>query len=200
VKRASGLLMLMLIGFAPVGVSAQTTTSDADRSRGWIAIGGALTTLHGDCQDCEPDSGYLHTGTLFVNVGRSVNSRMNIGTEVFWVPATSAAGDHMKATFVMAAAQFTPWESYGFFLKTGMGMAFVRNWVYDASGENPPFTAKALGLTYGAGWAFRRSQRLGLEISGTQHVAALGDFQTSAALVENVVSNFWSLGVAIVIR
>lgn len=202
-RCARGLLALALTCFTPVEGRAQAAnTSEAEQSGTWIVLGGAATTLRGDCQDCEVDSGYLHAGALLANIGWRVNSRVDAGAELFWVPATSAAGDDIRATFVMAAAQFRPWTSHGFFLRTGMGMAFVRNWVYDASGsgERPPFTTKALGLAYGAGWAFRRTERVGFDIFGTQHVAALGDFQTSTGTVENVVGNFWSLGVAFVIR
>jgi len=93
-----------------------------------------------------------------------------------------------------------PWASRGFFLKVGMGMTLVRNWVYDGSGVQPPVRSKALGLGYGAGWVFRPHARAGLQVLGTQHVAALGDFQTATGPVENVVGNFWSVGAAVVIR
>jgi hypothetical protein len=79
-------------------------------------------------------------------------------------------------------------------------MAFVRNWVYDASGTSPPFTSKALGMTYGAGWAFRHTERLGLQIFAVQHVAALGDVATGEVNVENVMGNFYSIGASVVIR
>ncbi len=82
-----------------------------------------------------------------------------------------------------------------------MGMAFVRNFVYDGTGTQPPITSKALGLGYAAGWAFRRSDRVGLQMFGAQHVAALGDFQTGGgAIATDVIANFWSVGAAIVIR
>jgi hypothetical protein len=100
----------------------------------------------------------------------------------------------------MGAIQFRPWESRGFSLKAGMGMAFVRNWVYDVSRTSPPFTSKALGLTYGAGWTFRHTRRVSVQIFGAQHVATLGDLETSTQKVENVIGNFWSLGAALVVR
>ena len=76
-------------------------------------------------------------------------------------------------------------------------MAFVRNWV-DAIGP-APINQKALSVVIGAGWAFRWSERIGLQTFGAQHVAALGDLQ-GAQEVEDVVGNFWSIGAAIVIR
>ena len=191
--------LLACVLLASVRAHAQTETS-ADRSKLWIVAGGAATTLRGDCQDCEQSGPYLHTGSVFADVGRRINNQMDAGVEVLWVPATSPSGGRIRSTLLAATAQFRPWESQGFFVKAGMGMTFVRNWVFDGSGERPPVTSKALGLTYSAGWAFRRRARAGLQIAGTQHVAALGDLQTSGGPVENVVGNFWSIGAAIVIR
>ena len=125
---------------------------------------------------------------------------MDAGVEVSWVPATSVAGDDIRSTFLLAAAQFRPWQTNGFFLKAGMGMVFIRNFVYDGTGTLPPITSKALGLTYGAGWTLGHTQRVGLQIFGAQHVAALGDFQTGGITIENVMANYWSVGAAIVIR
>ena len=200
-------LLAALICLLPVAAGAQTpsaatpsSATPADRSRMWIVAGGAATTLRGDCQDCPEPGAYIHAGSVLVGAGRRVTTRMDAGVEVLWVPATAASGSRVRSTFVVAAAQFRPWESQGFFLKAGMGMTFVRNWIYDGSGELPPVTSKALGLTYSAGWQFRRHDRASLQIIGSQHVAALGDFQTNSSTIENVVGNFWSIGAALVIR
>ena len=202
------VLTIALAGFTAAGAGAQTPSTAAgaaeataaDRSKLWLVAGAAATTLRGDCQDCEQPGAFLHTASLLAGAGRRVNDRMDAGVEVMWVPAESASGSRIRSTFILAAAQFRPLKSRGFFLKAGMGMAFVRNWVFDGSGVQPPVTSKALGLSYGAGWVFRRHARAGLQIAGTQHVAALGDFQTTTGPVENVVGNFWSVGAAIVIR
>jgi hypothetical protein len=211
IRRAGrmALLIAVLTGLTAAGASAQSPATaeatPADKSKLWLVAGTAATTLRGDCQECEQPGAFLHTGSLFVAVGRRMNERMDAGVEAVWVPAETATGNQIRATFVLAAAQFRPWQSRGFILKTGMGMTFVRNWVYDGTGVQPPVTSKALGLTYSAGWVFRRHARVGLQVLGTQHVAALGDFQTGAgtdgpATIENVVGNFWSIGAAIVIR
>ena len=55
-------------------------------------------------------------------------------------------------------------------------------------------------LTYGAGWTFHHTARLGTQMFAAQHVAALGDFQTGGITAENVIANFWSVSAAIVIR
>ena len=205
------LLFLALACLRPVVARAQTTAPGAPAAAGtsageskiWIVVGGTSTTLRGDCQeDCvaHGTSDYLHSGSVLAIVGYRVNRQMDTGLEVSWVPATSKAGDDIRSTFLLGTAQFKPWASRGLFLKAGMGMAFVRNFIYDGSGTLPPITSKALGLTYGIGWTFRHTDRLGLQIFGAQHVAALGDFQTGGTTIENVVGNYWSVGAALVIR
>jgi hypothetical protein len=169
----------------------------------WITVGGAATTLRGDCQeDCiaHGTGSYLHTGRIFGTVGFRVNPQMDAGIEVSWVPVTTAAGDDTRSTFLMAAAQFKPWASRGLFLNAGMGMAFIRNFGLEGPETVPPLTSRALGLTYGIGWTFRQTKRFGFQILGTQHLAALGDFETAGVRLENVMINYWSIGGAIVIR
>ena len=186
-----------------LATASQADSAPADQSKVWLVLGGTSTTLRGDCQeDCvaHGTGKYLHTGSIFGIVGARVNSRMDTGVEVSWVPATTAVSDNVRSTFLLAVAEFRPWQNHGFFLKGGMGMAFVRNFPFDGEGRLPPITSKALGLTYGAGWTFRHNHRVGVQVFGAQHVAALGDFQSGGVPVENVIGNFWSAGAAIVIR
>jgi hypothetical protein len=196
-QHATVVLVIAMACFAPVSAYAQA----ASASKSWFAVGGAWTTLQGACgEGCDRESTYRSTGSVLANVGYRVNSRMDTGVELFWTPQVSTADDGIRSTFVLGVAQFRPWESRGFSVKAGMGMAFMRNWIYDASGESPPFTSKALGLTYGVGWTFRRNERVGVQIFGAQHVASLGDLETSLGTVENVIANFWSVGATLVIR
>jgi len=208
-RIAAGLVVLACV--TPVLSGAQTAPPAApaaagdpvDQARTWIVVGGTSTTLRGDCQEpcvAHGTGAYLHSGSILATVGARVSRQVDAGIEVSWVPATSKAGDDIRSTFLLATGQFRPMAARGLFLKAGMGMVFVRNFVFDASGAVPPITSKALGLTYGAGWAFRRTQRLGIEMFGAQHVAALGDFQSGGVTNENVVANFWSVGAALVIR
>jgi hypothetical protein len=185
----------------PAGQAA--SAQQPDPSRLWIVAGGTATTLRGDCQeDCvaHGTGAYLHTGSVLATIGFRVNNQMDAGVEMSWVPATAQTGADIRSTFLLAAAQFRPWQSRGLFLKAGMGMAFIRNFVYDGTGTLPPITSKALGLTYGAGWTFRHTNRVGVQLFGAQHVAALGDFQTGGVTAENVIANYWSVGAALVIR
>ena len=199
--RWTFVVLLVVLSTLPAA-TARAQTSPG--SRIWIAAGGASTTLQGACgEGCDLESPYFHTGAVLGDIGYRVNPRMDAGVEIAWIPATSAAGDDIRSTFIIGVAQFRPWESKGFSVKGGMGMAFVRNWVYDFSGgggSNPPFTSKALGLTYSAGWTFRHTQRVSVQVFGAQHVATLGDLQTSTQKVENVIGNFWSVGAVLVFR
>jgi hypothetical protein len=182
---------------APAAQPATAPNQQTDGSKLWLVAGGAFATLLGDCQTCEEDTPYRHAGSVLANVGYRVNDRMDVGAEVFWMPVGTVQGQ-IRTTHLDAVAQFRPWASQGFFVKGGAGMAYVRNWV-DAIGPGS-IDSKALSVVIGAGWAFRRAGRVGLQVFGSQHVAALGDLQTAERDVEDVVGNFWSLGVAIVIR
>ncbi len=197
---------VLLSSLAPCMVAAQTapptgqtgTINEArDASNLWLAAGGAFATVRGDCQTCEEDFPYRHAGSVLANIGYRVNTRMDVGAEVFWMPVNTAQG-RILTTHLDAVAQFRPWASQGFFVKGGAGMAFVRNWV-DAIGPDA-INSKALSVVIGTGWAFRPAERLGLQLFGAQHVGAIGDLQTADDDIPDVVGNFWSFGIAIVIR
>ena len=169
----------VLIALAPAAAVAQPAPqASGPPSRVWVVAGGGWTTLRGDCQTCEEDYPFRHGGSVLVNGGYSVNTRMDVGGEVFWVPVDTDDG-RIRTTHFAAVAQFRPWVSQGFFLKGGAGMAYVKNWV-DILGAQS-VNSKALSLVIGAGWEFRATRRIGLQLFGSQHVAALGDFKTSDA-------------------
>jgi hypothetical protein len=178
---------------AGVGEAAQTAGS----SNIWFVAGGAFAAIRGDCQTCEEDSPYRSSGGVLADIGYRVNSRMDVGAEVFWTSTETASG-HIRATHLDAVAQFRPWRSKGFFVKGGAGMAFVRNWV-DVVGPDA-INSKALSVVVGAGWAFRPAERFGVQLFGAQHAGALGDLQTSESEIQDVMGNFWSLVAAVVIR
>jgi hypothetical protein len=52
----------------------------------------------------------------------------------------------------------------------------------------------------GGGWACRLAERVGLQIFGSQHVAAIGDLLSAEVNIQDVVGNFWSVGAGVVIR
>ena len=190
---------------APVPSQAQPAVQPQSTAgiRPWVVIGGGYTAVLGDCPDCTQDPNYGNAGSFVANIGVSLNSRADIGAELMWVPSKTETGETLRTTYVMAVGQFRFWKNRGFFVKGGGGMAFVRNWVVDLSGGTttaPPFTSKALSVGIGAGWEWRLRPRFGVQVFGSQHVAALGDLRANQVLIENVVGNFWTVGGAVVFR
>ena len=195
-----GLCLLALapaMAFAQAASQAPSSQTAGGDSRVWIVAGAAFATLRGDCQTCEEDFPYRHAVALLGDVGYRANPRMDVGVEVYWMPIDTSQGN-IRTTHIDAVAQFRPWASKGFFLKGGAGMAFVRNWV-DTLGSDS-FNEKALSVLIGAGWEFRPTARLGLQVFGTQHALALGDLQASEGEIPDVIGNRWSVGAAVVIR
>jgi hypothetical protein len=187
--------------FAQSPASQPPAPESPSTSRLWITFGGGSTTLKGDCSTCTGDPEYDHTGSLQANLGVRGNSRLDGGIELVWVPAETAGGEPVRTTMVLGVAQFRPWAERGLFLKAGMGIAFVKNFVYDATNDVfPPYTTNAMALTYGVGWEFRTRTRVGLQVYGTHHIVALGDITFNEGTSENVLGNYWSVGTAIVIR
>lgn len=181
-----------LIVLAPAVCAAQ-----ASESRLWLVVGGASATVHGDCQTCEEETPYRHGAGILANAGYRVNPKMDVGAEIFWVPLETASGT-IRATHMDAVAQFRPWQTHGFFMKGGAGMAFIRNWV-DTLGPGA-INSKALSIVVGGGWAFRVEKRVGFELFASQHAGALGDLKTATADVPDVMGNYWSIGGALVFR
>jgi hypothetical protein len=163
----------------------------------WIDAGGGSGTLRGHCQECGQEFPFRHGGVLTGNVGYRVSSRLDIGADLFWIQWDNDSG-RIRGTAYNAVAQFRPWESKGFFVKGGAGMAFVRNWVPSAGPD--PENSKALSVMFGAGWEVAVKGRFGVQFFGTQHIGALGDLQTASGQISDVTANFWSLGAAIVLR
>jgi hypothetical protein len=191
-----GLWMCVLVWLIAASAAAQDAPP-APPSRLWIVAGGASGTLRGHCQDCPADFPFRHGGALVGNAGYRVSPRVDVGGDVFWMQWRNESG-RIKATAINAVAQFRPWESKGFFVKGGAGMAFVRNWVHTIGPH--PDDSKALAVVFGGGWEFTATEHLGVQFFATQHVGALGDLQTANGAVPDVTGNFWSVGAAIVIR
>lgn len=193
---------VLLACLVPAVTEAQATTSNAttgtvEGSRVWVVAGAAFTAVRSDCQTCEEESPYRHAAGVLGNAGYRLSERLDVGAELFWVPVETASG-RARMTHIDAVAQFRPWRSQGFFVKGGAGMAFLRNWV-DAVGPSP-INQKALSVVIGTGWVFRPNARIGVQVVAAQHAGAVGDVKTATADLGDVLSNFWSLGAAIVIR
>jgi hypothetical protein len=188
----------VLLAAVPSVATAQLTPQASPATSNlWLVGGGGFAALRGDCQTCEDEYPYRHAGSVLANVGYRVNERMDVGGEVFWMPVDTDDGQ-IRTTHFDAIAQFRPWATRGFFLKGGAGMALVRNWVDVATPG--AINSKAFSLVIGGGWVFRPAERIGLQVFVSQHAAALGDFTTADSDVQDVIGNFWSLGVGIVFR
>jgi hypothetical protein len=193
----------LIISAVPIVASAQPSPraaaepASAESSNLWFTAGAAFAAFRADCQTCEDDFPYRHSAAVIGNGGYRVSPRLDVGAELLWLSTETASG-RARITHLDAVAQFRPWTGQGFFIKGGAGMAFLRNWV-DAVGPSA-INQKALSVVIGAGWVFRREQRVGFQIVGAQHAGALGDVKTATADVGDVMSNFWSVGAAIVLR
>jgi hypothetical protein len=169
-------------------------------SKLWIVGGGGSSTFLADCTECGEPENYRHSGGLLVNAGRSVTRKLDFGAEIFWsMTGTTTEGERARTTFGLAVTQFRPWQSQGFFVKAGLGIAFIRNsiTINEQSGE---FLTKALAVGIGAGWEWRLRGRFGAQVYGAQYAAAAGDILINAGTANNVMVNYWSAGGAIVIR
>jgi len=200
-RSSLGLLVTLVL---PSAAAAQTPVppapAPATAASNWIGtIGVVSTTVLGDCTDCEATT-YFHTGSLVLTLGRALNPRATLGAETIFVASKAAGNDRIRVTFLMASINFRPWVRRGLFIRASSGMAFVHNWIFSHDGEESAFRSKAFALNLTAGWEWRLTEHFGAQILGSQHVAALGDLQTSEKTVENVMGNFWSVGAAIVIR
>ena len=186
--------------FGQAEPDAPESQAESSTSNLWAVVGASQVNVRGDCTFCEVlgiEARTTHTWGLVGDIGVRVNPKTDVGAEVMWTPGTARGGTPFRATFLLGVVQFRPWASQGFFVKGGMGMAFTRNFLIEEEG---PINQKALSVAIGGGWAFRRDERIGFQVHGTLHAAALGDFATSEGVLENVMGNFWSVGGAIVIR
>ena len=165
----------------------------------WFGVGGAYVARRGDCTTCEQDFPVPRaTWACSIDIGRRINPQMDVAAEVYWTP-TSSSDDRANVTHFDAIAQYRLWKSHGFFLKGGAGMALVRNWV-DVTGGGDSVRSKAFSVVIGGGWAFHATERFSAQIFATQHAAALGDLQTSEGEFQDVLANFWSVGIAVNFR
>ncbi len=189
---AIGACLLLI----PATVSAQT----AEPSKLWLVGGGGYASFLVDCSECGDPEDYQHTSSLLVNVGRAITPRLDFGMELTWVGGEALTNDRARTSFLLAATQFRPWRSQGFFVKTGLGIAFIRNDV-TFPGEDPvEFLSKGFSVLVGTGWEWRLRSRFGAQVYASLHAAAAGDIVTSFGTAQNVMVNYWSVGAAIVIR
>lgn len=187
---------------APVSAPLQPTTS---HSRYWLVGGVGFGAARAGCPECNPDGVFSDGRSLLMDAGFRVNRRLDFGVEVAYSSSRFEQTDAeaIPTTFVMGVVQVRPFDTRGFFFKTGMGAGIVGSGLTGPFGPQPEgtYTTNTLALVYGAGWVFRREQRFALQVHGTHHVAALGELTINdKQSIENVVGNYWNLTVGIVFR
>jgi hypothetical protein len=165
---------------------------------GWLGVGLGYGAFRTDCNNCTRDDLYSSGGGLSVAGGIAVNHQVDVGGEIFWASTAIDAGKY-RASFLLGTVQFRPWQNHGFYLKGGLGLAFIRSSITldDQTTSSRP---KGLGVHYGAGWMFGRDRRVSFAPFGGHYVASLGDIPTPSGVAENPVSNVWFAGVTVLIR
>jgi hypothetical protein len=200
-----GLVMCALLLAAAAPTSAQDAQAPPAAQQapppahgGWLGVGLGYSAFRTDCTNCERDDLYSSGGGLSLNGGMAINRQMDVGGEIFWASTAFDAGTY-RAAFLLGTAQYRPWPARGFYLKGGLGLAFIRAriGVGDETVESKP---KGLGVHYGAGWVFGRDRRVSFAPFGGHYVASLGDTPTPGGVAENPVSNVWFAGVTVFFR
>jgi hypothetical protein len=169
----------------------------------WIVIGPGFTTARAGCPSCDPDGIYAKSASVLIDAGVGITPRIDAGIELLWAELKVDGGTPIRTTFILGVAQFHPWVDRGLFLRAGMGIGVVGNGLFSPIGPPlaPPYTTNALGIVYGVGWEFAKHRRWNLQAHAMHHVAALGELTTvSGDSIKNVVGNYWTVGVAFVIR
>jgi hypothetical protein len=216
VRRADvtlAALLMLLVGSGVAG--AQTSPPPAaeaapaaakppsPHSSYWLVGGAGFAGARTGCPDCGSEGVSTSGPSILFDVGKRVNSRLDVGIEVVWGNSKVAENEEpTRTTFVMGIVQVRPWHTRGFFFKTGMGSGVVGN-LQGPIGEEleGTHTTNTMALVYGAGWVFQREKRFSMQVHGTHHVAALGDVKIKdGATLQNVLNNYWTVLVGIVFR
>jgi hypothetical protein len=171
--------------------------SETNESRMWIVAGATSATVRGDCQTCEEDFPYRHGPGILANAGYRVNPRMDVGAEIFWVPLETASGTlnttHMDAVRTVSSVADARLLHQG---RRRYGLHPQLGRCDRTRGDQ---LQGIVGSRWG-GWAFRVEKRVGFQLFASQHAGALGDLQTAAGDVPDVLGNYWSVGAALVFR
>jgi hypothetical protein len=205
---AACVVSAAIVGLGPVSASAQDAAPPAaapalDGSRLWIVVGGGFSAARASCATCDRDGVFHRSKSLLIDAGIRVNEKVDAGVELFWVSSRIEKEDPVRTTFVLALAQIRPWHTQGFFMRAGMGIAFAGTGIYNPIGPalDFPYSTNALGIAYGAGWVFKPHRCWTVQVQGTHHVAAIGELTTTdGSTIRNVIGNYWTAGVAIVLR
>jgi len=199
--RRALVMSALMVAAAAAPVCAQDTQAPSELpppTGAWLGAGLGYGAFRTDCSNCARDDLYSNGGGLMVSGGVVANGRLDAGGEIFWASTAIDAGDY-RAAFLLGVAQFRPWKTRGFYLKGGLGLAFIRASI-TVDDRTTTSTQKGLGVHYGAGWVFARERRVSFAPFGGHYVASLGDIPTAGGVAENPVSNVWFAGVTVFLR
>ena len=196
--RRGAVASVLVVMTAAAQASAQDAQAPQPPRGGVLGIGLGYAAFRTDCNNCVRDDLYSTGGSLMVSGGVAVNDQLDAGGEILWASTAFEGGDY-RASFLLGSVQFRPWKARGFYLKGGLGLAFVRANI-TVNGQTTASKPKGLGVHYGAGWMFGRGRRVSFAPFGGHYVASLGDIPTSAGNAENPVSNVWFAGVTVFFR
>jgi len=214
-----GALLLIAIALADRPADAQTAPlpvaesapapappkpATSSQSRYWVVGGVGFGAARAGCPECDRDGVSTKGRSLLVDAGFRATPRLDFGLELAYGGSKLEANDDdpILTTFVLGVVQVRPWETRGFFFKTGMGAGIVGNLrIPNGPQLTGTVTTNTLALVYGAGWVFKRERRFALQVHGTHHVAALGDVTLKDdTSIKNVLGNYWTVAVGIVFR
>lgn len=196
--RRGFVVSLLVLTTAAAQAAAQDAPPSQPARGAVLGVGLGYAAFRTDCSNCARDDLYSTGGSLMVSGGVAVNDQVDAGGEIFWASTAFEGGDY-RASFLLGTVQFRPWKARGFYLKGGLGLAFVRANI-TVDGQTTASKPKGLGVHYGAGWMFGRGRRVSFAPFGGHYVASLGDIPTSAGNAENPVSNVWFAGVTVFVR
>lgn len=219
-RRAAEIIVALSIMVVAADAAAQTTPLPANdstsapasappkqsissHSRYWFVGGVGFGASRAGCSVCNPDGMFSDGRSLLMDAGFRVNRRLDFGVEVAYSTSKfeQLDADAIPTTFVLGVVQVRPFDTRGFFFKTGMGAGILGSGLQGPIGQlEGTYTTNTLALVYGAGWVFRREQRFALQVHGTHHVAALGELTSNDSTLENVVGNYWNITFGIVFR
>ena len=203
--RLARFVVTLVIAFAPVAAAGQAAQAPSPPgSRFWTVVGGGYSVARAGCAVlCDSSGVFSNSRSILIDAGLRVSPTVDAGVEMMWVSSRITGEEPIRTTFILGVGQLRPWRQRGLFLRAGMGISFAGNGLYSPIGPPiaPPFTTNALGLMYGTGWIVGWNRRRTIQLNATHHVAALGELTTTSGdNPKNVISNYWTLGAALVLR
>jgi hypothetical protein len=166
-----GVLALAALAVTPAWAERPQT-----REGFWIGFGGGYGSAVAEFDGSGPGERKSEFTGLF-KIGGTLSPRFLIGSELnVWIQEES--GVTLNLGTITAAAYFYPVESSGFFVKGGVGTAFITT---DFEGDT--INGAGWGLMGGAGYDLRIGRNLSLTPSATYYFGKPGNLKLSGTTV-----------------